>query len=69
MDFCMGIDPVRRRSKWGNWLTYSANYAGQRFSPLAQLTPANVAYLRVKWARQFENRRTEVSPLVADGVM
>ncbi len=53
----------------GNWITYSGNYLGHRFSPLAQLTPANVAGLRVKWAYQFPGPRTEVSPLVADGVM
>jgi len=60
---------VNAQSEPGNWLTYSGNYAGHRFTPLAQITPANVAGLRVKWARQFDDRRTEVSPLVADGVM
>jgi len=53
----------------GNWLTYSGNYSGHRFSPLAQITPANVAGLRVKWAYQFESARTETSPIVVDGVM
>ncbi|MEZ5356752.1 MAG: PQQ-dependent dehydrogenase, methanol/ethanol family [Bryobacteraceae bacterium] len=53
----------------GNWLTYSGNYAGHRYSPLRQLTPANVAGLRVRWAHQFELQRTQVSPIVADGVM
>src|SRR5271169_5273067 len=52
----------------GSWLTYSGNYLGQRFSPLTQLTPANVAGLRVKWAHQYADR-LQVSPLVADGVM
>jgi alcohol dehydrogenase (cytochrome c) len=53
----------------GNWLTYSGNYSGHRFSPLTELTPDNVSGLHVKWAYQFENRRTEVSPIVVDGVM
>jgi len=53
----------------GNWLTYSGNYQGHRFSPLDQVTAANVSSLRVKWAYQFENPRTEVSPIVVDGVM
>ncbi len=53
----------------GNWLTYSGNYQGHRYSPLSQVTPANVAGLRVKWAYQFPDRRTEVSPIVVDGVM
>jgi alcohol dehydrogenase (cytochrome c) len=53
----------------GNWFTYSGDYAGHRFSPLNGITPANVAGLRVKWAYQYATRSTEVSPLVADGVM
>jgi alcohol dehydrogenase (cytochrome c) len=53
----------------GNWLTYSGNYQGHRHSALTQLTPANAAALRVKWAYQFPDRRTEVSPIVVDGVM
>lgn len=52
----------------GNWLTYSRNYQGHRFSPLDQITGANVGGLKVKWAYQFPDRRTEVSPIVADDV-
>jgi alcohol dehydrogenase (cytochrome c) len=59
---------VNAQQEPGNWLTYSGNYAGHRFSPLAQITPANVAGLRVKWAHQFENR-SEVSPIIVGGVM
>jgi alcohol dehydrogenase (cytochrome c) len=53
----------------GNWLTYSGNYQGHRFSPLDQINRGNVALLRVKWAYQFSEPRTEVSPIVVDGVM
>jgi alcohol dehydrogenase (cytochrome c) len=53
----------------GSWLTYSGNYQGHRYSPLRDLTPANVVDLRVKWTYQFPLARTEVSPIVADGVM
>lgn len=53
----------------GNWLTYSGNYQGHRHSPLTELTAANVSGLAVKWAYQFSDRRTEVSPIVIDGVM
>jgi alcohol dehydrogenase (cytochrome c) len=53
----------------GSWLTYSGNYQGHRYSPLTELTPTNVAKLRVRWAHQFDLGRTEVSPIVADGVM
>jgi hypothetical protein len=53
----------------GNWLTYSRNYQGRRFSPLAQITTANATNLKVKWGYQFEHSRTEVSPIIIDGVM
>ena len=53
----------------GNWLTYSGNYEGHRHSALYQITPINVPHLRVKWAYQFSSTRTEVSPVVVDGVM
>ena len=53
----------------GNWMTYSGNYGGHRFSPLTEITPSNVSGLHVKWAHQFESPRTETSPIVVDGVM
>jgi alcohol dehydrogenase (cytochrome c) len=53
----------------GNWLTYSGNFAGHRHSPLAEITPANVAGLNVKWAYQFPTGRNQTSPIVVDGVM
>ncbi len=53
----------------GSWLTYSRNLQGHRFSPLTEITPANVGRLRVKWAYQFPEASNEVSPIVADGVM
>jgi alcohol dehydrogenase (cytochrome c) len=53
----------------GNWLTYSGNYQGHRYSPLAEISVDSVRRLNVKWAYQFPDRRTEVSPIVVDGVM
>src|SRR6478735_9346869 len=38
-------DPAR-------WLTFSGDYAGQRHSPLTQITPANVAQLQPQWTFQ-----------------
>jgi alcohol dehydrogenase (cytochrome c) len=60
---------VHAQNEPGNWLTYSGNYWGHRFSPLDQITPANIGGLHVKWAHQFEGARTETSPIVVDGVM
>jgi len=53
----------------GVWLTYSGNYQGHRYSRLAEITPANVATLHPLWVYQTNNNRTEVSPVVVDGVM
>jgi alcohol dehydrogenase (cytochrome c) len=54
----------------GNWLTYSGNYDSHRFSGLDQITPANVAKLKVAWMYQSQERGgLQTSPLVADGVM
>src|SRR5262245_25561658 len=54
----------------GNWLTYSGNYSAHRFSPLNQITPANVSRLKPLWVYQIGARtRFETSPLVVDGVM
>jgi alcohol dehydrogenase (cytochrome c) len=53
----------------GNWLTYSGNLAGHRHSPLTEVTPANVANLKVKWAYQFPVGHNQTSPIVVDGVM
>jgi alcohol dehydrogenase (cytochrome c) len=54
----------------GSWLTYSGNYSAYRFSPLTELTPANVSRLRPRWVYQSSRPGTmEVSPIVADGVM
>src|SRR5258708_29399151 len=54
----------------GDWLTYSGNFAAHRYSPLAEITPANAGSLRTKWVYQSRGRgQLETSPVVADGVM
>jgi alcohol dehydrogenase (cytochrome c) len=53
----------------GNWLTYSRTLDGHRFSTLTEINPQNVANLRVKWAYQFPDPHTEVSPIVIDGIL
>lgn len=54
----------------GDWLMYSGNYQSHRFSPLAQITPANAAKLQLKWAFQRPvTEKVEATPVVVDGVM
>src|SRR6201999_3322029 len=53
-----------------NWLTYSGNLSGQRYSELAQITPANVSSMEMKWAFQARStEKFETTPLVVDGKM
>jgi alcohol dehydrogenase (cytochrome c) len=50
------------------WLTYSGSYDGHRFSPISQITPANVGGLRLLWARQYNAPSSiETTPLVVGG--
>ncbi len=60
---------VKAENEPGSWLTYSGNYQGHRYSGLSQITPANVSRLHAVWVYQTNNNRTEVSPIVVDGVM
>src|SRR5215210_1673257 len=54
----------------GNWLTYSGNFAGHRFSPLKQINEQNVAKLQPAWVYQSNSlQKFETTPLVVDGVM
>ena len=54
----------------GNWLMYSGQYNGQRYSRLDQIRAQNAARLRLKWAHQLRTLdRAETTPLVVDSVM
>lgn len=54
----------------GNWLMYSGNYSGWRFSRLNQINAQNAKNLRVKWLFQGRhNEKFETTPLVVDGIM
>jgi alcohol dehydrogenase (cytochrome c) len=61
---------LRAAAEPHNWLTYHGGYLGQRYSPLNQITPANVANLEVKWVLQDQVFGAwQSSPLVVDGIM
>jgi alcohol dehydrogenase (cytochrome c) len=62
---------VKSDSEPANWLTYGGNYYDQRFSGLKQLTPRNVAGLKLAWAYQPSRPagNVETSPIVVDGIM
>src|SRR5580765_8326195 len=53
-----------------NWLMYSGNYAGHRFSALDQINTSNAASLVPKWAYQtMAGGKFETTPLVVDGIL
>jgi alcohol dehydrogenase (cytochrome c) len=58
-------------TKTDEWLTYSGSYDGMRHTPLDQITPANVANLRIRWMKQFDiaDADIEATSLVIDGVV
>jgi alcohol dehydrogenase (cytochrome c) len=52
-----------------DWLTWRRTYDDLGFSPLKQITKANVASLRVAWSWSLPNGPNEATPLVHDGVL
>jgi alcohol dehydrogenase (cytochrome c) len=60
----------KARSEPSNWLTYWGDYGGQHYSPLNQITTANVRQLQAKWALQLPGDSVvESVPIVVNGVM
>ena len=53
------------------WLMYSGSYNGWRHAPTAEISPANVAQLNMRWVAQFDinNANIEATPLVIDGTI
>ena len=59
-----------------NWLHYSGNYSGHRYSPLSQINRSNVRNLQLKWSyhplyakNTNSQNKMENTPLVVDGIM
>lgn len=52
------------------WLTYSGDYTGQRFSPLAQINSGNADQLSAQWTFQTGVvNKFEATPIVIDGIL
>jgi alcohol dehydrogenase (cytochrome c) len=53
-----------------DWPSYDGSYTGNRFSPLAQISTANIRHLAPAWIFPVPDApRLEVTPVVLDGVM
>ncbi len=54
----------------GDWLMYRRTYNGWGYSPLAQITPANVGQLKMAWTLETgQVEGHEAPPIVNDGIM
>ena len=54
----------------GDWLTYGRTYDEQRFSPLTDISDANVGKLGLAWSADLDtDRGQEATPLMAGGVL
>ena len=61
---------VRAADDPANWVTYSGQYHGQRFSRLTQVDRSNVDRLELAWVRQLPVLgQVQTTPLVVDGIM
>src|SRR5205809_783961 len=52
-----------------DWPSHDRDPGGQRFSPLKQITPANVAKLQQAWIFDTGASGIQVTPLVINGIM
>ncbi|WP_434727065.1 PQQ-dependent dehydrogenase, methanol/ethanol family [Pseudomonas sp. Je.1.5.c] len=54
----------------GNWMSHGRTYDEQRYSPLKNITDANVNQLGLAWSYKLDlDRGVEATPIVVDGVM
>ncbi len=61
---------LRADQEPGNWLMYSGNYRGYRYSALDQIDAGNVGRLRLQWIYQMKTtHHVETTPLVVDGIL
>ena len=56
-------------SQPGDWFSYNGNDSGNRYSPIKQITTANVSGLKLKWLFPVDYFGLETTPLEADGVL
>ena len=68
-NFVAVTDAMLRTPKAQDWLLYRGNYQGWGYSPLDQITKANVGNLQLVWSRIMEPGSNEITPIVHDGVM
>jgi alcohol dehydrogenase (cytochrome c) len=68
-NFTPVTDAEMRAPKPEDWLMYRGNYQGWGYSPLTQVTKANVKNLQLAWSRIMWPGLNEITPIVHDGIM
>ena len=63
------FNTAKEISRADQWPLYGHDPGGQRFSPLRQITPANVTQLQRAWTFHLGKPGSEATPLVIDSVM
>jgi alcohol dehydrogenase (cytochrome c) len=63
-------DEMLAHQKDADWLMYRRNYQGWSYSPLKQITTANVKNLQLVWSWAMnDGGASEVTPIIHDGIM
>jgi quinoprotein glucose dehydrogenase len=65
----VGLSAAAAAASDSDWPSHDRDAGGQRFSPLTQITPANVARLRQAWMFDTGANGIQVTPLVVNGIM
>ena len=68
-NFTPVTDQVLEHPADGDWLMYRRTYDSWGFSPLDEITRANVGKLELAWARVMTPGRQYITPLAHDGVL
>ena len=66
---CAGAVAAVVAADVNDWPSHDHDAGGQRFSPLKQITPANVATLQPAWTFDTGATGLQVTPLVIGGIM
>ena len=62
-------DAMLREPPPGDWLNFRRTYDGWGYSPLDEITAANVGGLELAWVWAMEDGTSQPTPLVHDGIM
>src|SRR3982750_4442121 len=66
---CVALAAVLAAADGNDWPSHDHDAGGPRFSPLKQITPANVATLQPAWTFDTGAPGLQVTPLVINGIM